>query len=105
MVMLGGVPGGVQAEEVPEADADHALLVLLYGLHELQEDRLIRDGRAVVLLGNFADLSSYFGNDAFPGLKNAFSEDFVQAMTSYIRQEDGSYQKGIYGINLCGIRS
>ncbi|WP_300772886.1 ABC transporter substrate-binding protein [uncultured Acetatifactor sp.] len=50
--------------------------------------------------GNFADLSSYFGNDAFPGLKNAFSEDFVQAMTSYIRQEDGSYQKGIYGINL-----
>ena len=50
--------------------------------------------------GNFADLSSYFGNDAFPGLKNAFSEDFVQAMTSYIRQEDGSHQKGIYGINL-----
>lgn len=50
--------------------------------------------------GNFADLSSYFNNDAFPGLKNAFSEDFVQAMTSYIRQEDGSYQKGIYGINL-----
>lgn len=50
--------------------------------------------------GNFTDLSSYFGNDAFPGLKNAFSEDFVQAMTSYIRQEDGSYQKGIYGINL-----
>lgn len=50
--------------------------------------------------GNFADLSSYFNNDAFPGLKNAFSEDFVQAMTSYIRQEDGSYMKGIYGINL-----
>lgn len=50
--------------------------------------------------GNFADLSSYFNNDAFPGLKTAFSEDFVQAMTSYLRQEDGSYQKGIYGINL-----
>ena len=50
--------------------------------------------------GNFADLSSYFNNDAFPGLKNAFSEDFVQAMTSYIRQEDGSYKKGVYGINL-----
>ncbi len=50
--------------------------------------------------GNFADLSSYFNNDAFPGLKNAFSEDFVKAMTSYIRQEDGSYMKGIYGINL-----
>jgi len=50
--------------------------------------------------GNFADLSSYFNNDAFPGLKTAFSDEFVQAMTSYIRQEDGSYQKGIYGINL-----
>lgn len=50
--------------------------------------------------GNFADLSSYFNNDAFPGLKNAFSEDFVQAMTSYIRQEDGSYLSGVFGINL-----
>lgn len=50
--------------------------------------------------GNFADLSAYFNNDAFPGLKNAFSEDFVDAMTTYIRQEDGSYQKGVYGINL-----
>ena len=50
--------------------------------------------------GNFADLSSYFNNDAYPGLQRAFSDDFVQAMTSYIRQEDGSYISGIYGINL-----
>ncbi len=50
--------------------------------------------------GNFADLSAYFNNDAFPGLKSAFSEDFVDAMTTYIRHEDGSYQKGVYGINL-----
>lgn len=50
--------------------------------------------------GDFADLSAYFNNDAFPGLKAAFPEDFVEAMTSYIRQEDGSYQKGVYGINL-----
>ena len=50
--------------------------------------------------GDFADLSSYFNNDAFPGLQRAFSDDFVQAMTSYIRQEDGSYLKGIFGINL-----
>lgn len=50
--------------------------------------------------GNFADLSSYFNNDAFPGLKSAFSENFVDAMTSYIRQEDGTYMKGVYGINL-----
>ena len=50
--------------------------------------------------GNFADLSSYFNNDAYPGLQRAFSDDFVQAMTSYIRQEDGSYISGIFGINL-----
>lgn len=50
--------------------------------------------------GNFADLSASFNNDAFPGLKTAFTEDFVDAMTTYIRQEDGSYQKGVYGINL-----
>lgn len=50
--------------------------------------------------GNFADLSAYFNNDAFPGLKSAFPENFVDAMTTYIRQEDGSYQKGVYGINL-----
>ena len=50
--------------------------------------------------GNFADLTSYFNNDAFPGLKRAFSENFVEAMTYYVRQEDGSYKDGIYGINL-----
>lgn len=53
--------------------------------------------------GNFADLSAYFNNDNFPGLKAAFSENFVDAMTSYIRQEDGSYKKGIYGINLASF--
>ncbi len=53
--------------------------------------------------GNFADLSAYFNNDDFPGLKAAFSENFVDAMTSYIRQEDGSYKKGIYGINLASF--
>lgn len=50
--------------------------------------------------GDFADLSSYFNNDDYPGLKNAFSEDFTKAMTTYIRQEDGTYTTGIYGINL-----
>ena len=50
--------------------------------------------------GNFADLSGYFNNDQFPGLKSAFSEDFVNAMTSYVRQEDGTFKTGIYGINL-----
>lgn len=50
--------------------------------------------------GNFKELSSYFNNEKFPGLKSAFSEDFVSAMTSYIRQEDGTYLEGVYGVNL-----
>ena len=53
--------------------------------------------------GNFADLSSYFNNDNFPGLQTAFSENFTDAMTSYVRQEDGSFQSGIYGINLASF--
>lgn len=53
--------------------------------------------------GNFADLSSYFNNDQFPGLKTAFSENFTDAMTSYVRQEDGSFQSGIYGVNLASF--
>lgn len=53
--------------------------------------------------GNFADLSPYFNNDNFPGLKKAFSENFTDAMTSYIRQEDGSFKSGIYGINLASF--
>jgi hypothetical protein len=50
--------------------------------------------------GNFADISSYYNNDAYPGLKKAFAPDFVEAMATYIRQSDGSYKKGIYGVNL-----
>lgn len=50
--------------------------------------------------GDFADLSGYFNNDAFPGLKSAFSEDLVEAMTSYIKNEDGSYTRGVFSINL-----
>ncbi len=50
--------------------------------------------------GDFADLSAYFNNDNFPGLKKAFSKDFVDAMTSYIRNDDGTYKKGVFGINL-----
>lgn len=34
--------------------------------------------------GNFADLTSYFGNDAFPGLKGAFSENFVEDRKSVV---------------------
>ncbi|MCR5154979.1 MAG: ABC transporter substrate-binding protein [Lachnospiraceae bacterium] len=50
--------------------------------------------------GDFADLTSYFNNDKFPGLKKAFSKDFTDAMTSYVRNDDGTYSKGIFGINL-----
>ena len=50
--------------------------------------------------GDFADLTGYFNNDEFPGLKKAFSGQFLDAMTSYVRQEDGTYTKGIFGINM-----
>lgn len=53
--------------------------------------------------GDFADLSAYFNNDDFPGLKAAFSPNFVDAMTSYIRQPDGTFSKGIYSINLASF--
>lgn len=53
--------------------------------------------------GNFADLSAYFNNDNFPGLKAAFSPNFVDAMTSYVRQPDGTFTKGIYSINLASF--
>ncbi|GHV01570.1 sugar ABC transporter substrate-binding protein [Spirochaetia bacterium] len=50
--------------------------------------------------GTFADLSKYFNNDEYPGLKKAFPPDFVEAMKTYVRLDDGSYLKGIFGINL-----
>lgn len=53
--------------------------------------------------GDFADLTEYYNNDDYPGLKAAFSEDFTKAMTTYIRQEDGTYKTGIYGINLASF--
>lgn len=53
--------------------------------------------------GNFADLSAYFNNDDFPGLKAAFSPNFVDAMTSYILQPDGTFTKGVYSINLASF--
>ncbi|MCR4618692.1 MAG: ABC transporter substrate-binding protein [Lachnospiraceae bacterium] len=53
--------------------------------------------------GDFADLSGYFNNDNYPGLKAAFPEDFTKAMTTYLRQEDGTYKTGIYGINLASF--
>lgn len=53
--------------------------------------------------GDFADLSAYFNNDDFPGLKAAFSPNFVDAMTSYVLQEDGTLKKGVYSINLASF--
>lgn len=50
--------------------------------------------------GAFADLTEYFNNDEYPGLQAAFSETFTDAMKTYIKQEDGSYKEGIYGVNL-----
>jgi putative aldouronate transport system substrate-binding protein len=50
--------------------------------------------------GSFADLSGYFNNDEYPGLKRAFPPDFVEAMKTYVRNDDGTFRTGIYGVNL-----
>jgi putative aldouronate transport system substrate-binding protein len=50
--------------------------------------------------GSFADISRYFNNDEYPGLKKAFPPDFVEAMKTYVRNDDGSFRTGIYGVNL-----
>jgi putative aldouronate transport system substrate-binding protein len=50
--------------------------------------------------GSFADLSEYFNNDEYPGLRKAFPPDFVEAMKTYVRNDDGSFRTGIYGVNL-----
>ena len=48
MIMLRGVPGRIQTEEVPEAYADHAFFILLDSLYELQQTLFIRNRRAVI---------------------------------------------------------
>ena len=56
---------------------------------------------AFILDGNFADLTSYFNNDKYPGLKRAFPPSYVEAMTMYIRDpKTGQYKKGIFAVNL-----
>jgi len=56
--------------------------------------------RFFIQQGVFADLSEFFNNDDFPGLKRAFPPSFVEAKTMYIRENDGTFRKGIFGINL-----
>ncbi|WP_310602096.1 hypothetical protein, partial [Anaerosporobacter sp.] len=50
--------------------------------------------------GCFADLTNYFNNDAFPGLKNGFSEDFVEAAATYEKNANGEWEKKNYVIPL-----
>ncbi|MCL2412204.1 MAG: ABC transporter substrate-binding protein [Treponema sp.] len=56
--------------------------------------------RFFIQQGVFADLTEFFNNDEFPGLQKAFPPDFVQAKTMYIRENDGTFRRGIFGINL-----
>lgn len=49
---------------------------------------------------SFADLSKYFGNDNFPGLKAAFSEDLIKAATSNVQNADGTWSSYLYRIPL-----
>lgn len=50
--------------------------------------------------GCFADLSGYFNNDAFPGLKAGFSEDLVNAATTYEKDANGEWAEKNYVIPI-----
>lgn len=50
--------------------------------------------------GLFADITSYFNNDAFPGLKAAFSEDYINAAKSFVKNDAGEYEQKLYQIPL-----
>lgn len=50
--------------------------------------------------GLFADITKYFNNDAFPGLKAAFSEDYIDAAKTTVKNDDGEYQQVLYQVPL-----
>lgn len=50
--------------------------------------------------GCFTDLTEYFNNDAFPGLKAGFPEDYVEAAASIVKDENGNYKAVNYVIPL-----
>lgn len=50
--------------------------------------------------GLFYDITRFFNNDDFPGLQRGFPPEMVEAMHFYVRQRDGSFRRGIFGINL-----
>lgn len=50
--------------------------------------------------GAFKDLKSYFLNDKFPGLKSAFTEDFLQPHYTYQKNDSGEFEAKLYTIPL-----
>lgn len=50
--------------------------------------------------GAFKDISEYFNNDAYPGLKAAFSQDFIEPCYTYSKGDDGEWNKELYKIPL-----
>jgi putative aldouronate transport system substrate-binding protein len=50
--------------------------------------------------GLLADLTDYFSNNAFPGLRAGFSDDYINAAKTFVQLEDGSYDARLYSIPL-----
>jgi putative aldouronate transport system substrate-binding protein len=50
--------------------------------------------------GCFADLTSYFNNDAFPGLKAGFSEGIVNAASTFVKDDNGEWKQKNFVIPL-----
>lgn len=50
--------------------------------------------------GLCADLTKYFNNDEYPGLKKAFSEEVVEANMTYEKNENGEYEAKLYKIPI-----
>lgn len=50
--------------------------------------------------GLFADITNYFDNDNFPGLKAAFSKDYLDAAKMTVKNENGEYEKKLYSVPL-----
>ena len=49
---------------------------------------------------SFKDITSYFNNNKFPGLKAAFSQDFLNPCYSYRKNDAGEFEKRLYTIPI-----
>lgn len=89
--------GGLQLEFKFEATQDtYKQNLNLYFSAQRNTYDVVFDAQWILLerfasTGYYYDLTSYFNNDAYPGLKKAFASDYV---------ENNKYSNGVYGIPI-----